>query len=90
MPQFQDGIVRLTIGSDWGHSPLFGAIALQLVLAISGAEGFAVCDECRNVYAPRRTPRAGERHYCRPAAIERPLSITRRHDIAAAKQKEGT
>jgi hypothetical protein len=62
--QFQDEVVRLTLGSDWGHSPLFGAIAVQIVLAIGGADGFVVCDACRNVYAPRRTPRGGERHYC--------------------------
>jgi hypothetical protein len=62
--QFQDEVVRLTLGSDWGHSPLFGAIAVQLVLAIGGAQGFVVCDACGNVYAPQRTPRAGERHYC--------------------------
>ena len=63
-PQVLDGTVRLTLGSDWGHSPLFGAIAVQLVLVISGAPGFTVCDACRSVYAPSRMPRAGERHYC--------------------------
>jgi hypothetical protein len=63
-PQFQDGVVRVTLGSDWGHSPLFGAIAVQLVLAMSGAQGFGICDACRHMYTPRRTPRDGEHHYC--------------------------
>jgi hypothetical protein len=83
-PQFQDGQLRLTLGSDWGHSPLFGAIAVQLVLAISGAQGFAVCDACRNVYAPRRNPRAGERHYCQDC---RDHNVPERH--AAARYRKG-
>ena len=83
-PQFQDGVVRLTLGSDWGHSPLFGAIAVQLVLAMSGAQGFVVCDACRNVYAPPRTPRAGERHYC-PTCRDR--KIPQRH--AASRYRKG-
>ncbi len=83
-PQFQDGKVRVTLGSDWGHSPLFGAIAVQLVLAISGAQGFAVCDACRNVYAPLRTPRAGERHYCQTC---RDRKVPQRH--AASRYRKG-
>ena len=83
-PQVQDGVVRLTLGSDWGHSPLFGAIAVQLVLAISGAEGFTVCDACRNVYAPRRTPRGGEHHYCETC---RDQKVPQRH--AAARYRKG-
>lgn len=43
-----------------GTQPLFGAIAVQLVLGISGAPGFTVCDGCRNVYAPLSRPRTGE------------------------------
>jgi hypothetical protein len=83
-PQFQNGQVRLTLGSDWGHSPLFGAIAVQLVLAISGVQGFAVCDACRNVYAPRRTPRAGECHYCEAC---RDRKVAQR--LAAARYRRG-
>ena len=83
-PQFQDGIVRFAIGSDWGHSPLFGAIAVQLVLAICGAQGFAVCDACRNVYAPRRAPRAGEQHYCQMC---RDRKVPQRQ--AAARYRKG-
>ena len=47
------------------HTANLNTSAVQFVLAISGTAGFAVCDTCRNVYAPLRTPRAGERHYCR-------------------------
>jgi hypothetical protein len=83
-PQVQDGVVRLTLGSDWGHSPLFGAIAVQLVLAISGAQGFVVCDACRNVYAPRRTPRAGECHYCQTC---RDRKVPQQH--AASRYRKG-
>ncbi len=56
--------LQFKLGSDAGSSPLYGAIAIQLGLAVSGAEGFAVCDVCKSVYAPERKPRLNERHYC--------------------------
>jgi hypothetical protein len=82
--QVQDGAVRVSLGSDWGHSPLFGAIAVQLILAISGAQGFVICDACRNIYAPRRTPRAGELHYC-PSCRARKVP----ERLAAARYRKG-
>jgi hypothetical protein len=59
-----NGGVGLALGSSPGNSPLFGAIAVQLALAVCGAEGFAVCYACKVLYAPPRKPRAGERSYC--------------------------
>ena len=62
--EYQNGQASMSLGSGWGNSPLFGALAIQLALAVSGASGYAVCDECRIVYAPSRTPRTGESHFC--------------------------
>lgn len=66
---------------DWAKSPednkgrlslplmvggLFGALATQLVLAISRTDGLAICSGCGVGYVPSyRRPRAGERHYCK-------------------------
>jgi len=42
---------------------LFGALALQLVLALSRTDGFAICHSCGGAYIPTRRPRS-IRHYC--------------------------
>ena len=86
-PQFQDGKVRFTLGSDWGHSPLFGAIAVQLVLAISGFRGLLSAmraETCMRLYAllvPANVTIA------RLAAIERCLNDMRRRGIGRGKRK---
>jgi hypothetical protein len=82
-PQFQAGQIRLTLSSASGASSLFGAIALQLVLAISGAPGFSICDGCRNVFEPLRSPREGEHHYCQDC---RKRKLPQRH--ASARYRE--
>jgi hypothetical protein len=43
---------------------VFGGLVLQLVAAISGVSGFAICSLCGRVYTPTRQPRAGMMHYC--------------------------
>jgi len=43
---------------------LFGALATQLVLAISRTGGLVFCSGCGAPYFPERRPREGERHYC--------------------------
>jgi hypothetical protein len=47
-----------------GSSGLFGALALQLALAVAGMEGLAVCSHCRAEYMPQRRPKAGQRNFC--------------------------
>ena len=51
----------ITLGSGQG---LFGVLAVQLALVMSGADGFATCTNCGNFYQPRRRPRADQRRYC--------------------------
>lgn len=43
---------------------LLGALAVQLLGAVSRTEGIAVCSACGATYTPKRRPRAGERRYC--------------------------
>lgn len=43
---------------------LLGAIGLQLLLTISGADGFATCAECGSLFAPTRRPVPGRRTFC--------------------------
>ena len=45
---------------------LFGGIAVQLWLVISGSEGWVTCSnpDCQKVYAPGRRPKTGQRHFC--------------------------
>jgi hypothetical protein len=48
-----------------GGDGLFGALALQLALAIGQSLGFAVCVHCRKEYPPTaRRPKAGQRNFC--------------------------
>lgn len=48
-----------------GGTGLFGALALQLALAIGQSLGFAVCVHCRREYPPTaRRPKTGQRNFC--------------------------
>ena len=46
-----------------GHD-LFGALAVQLLLATSRSSGWAVCSACGSPYAPTRRPATGRLNYC--------------------------
>lgn len=48
----------------FGGGGLFGALAIQLMLAASRTSGVAICSGCGMGYLPSRQPRAKERHYC--------------------------
>jgi len=54
---------RIDLGNH-GIYRLFGALAVQLMVAVSQTEGFALCSGCGTAYFPKRRPRAGEGHYC--------------------------
>jgi hypothetical protein len=43
---------------------LYGALIMQVLLAISRTEGLAVCSGCGFPYAPSRQPRGDQRCYC--------------------------
>jgi hypothetical protein len=44
---------------------VLGGLVLQLVAAISGVSGYAICSMCGEIYSPTRQPRVGMRNYCR-------------------------
>lgn len=49
----------------FGGTGLAGAIALQLALTSTATGAFYLCSACSVPFLPeKRTPRAGERHYC--------------------------
>jgi hypothetical protein len=45
-------------------SGLFGAVLIQLVLAVGRSGGFAICAACGIPFIPARRPRPDQRHYC--------------------------
>ena|SRR5437762_13043287 len=47
-----------------GNERMFGALAIQLMLAVASADGFATCSACGNPYIPERTPKANQRNFC--------------------------
>lgn len=50
-------------GHAWHHG-LFGALAVQLMLAVCRSDGLALCSACSKPYAPRRRLKARQRSYC--------------------------
>jgi len=43
---------------------LFGYLASQLLVRVSGAPGFVICAECGQPFTPPRRGRTGVRHFC--------------------------
>ena len=57
----------------WGssHAPLFGTIAVQLLLLVTQTAGLAQCSGCGNSYIPRRKPRDQQRSYCADCRVRK-------------------
>jgi len=49
---------------EFGSHCLFGALALQLALAVARSQGLAVCMNCGRAYPPLRRPAPGRNSYC--------------------------
>jgi hypothetical protein len=43
---------------------LFGALSVQLAMAVARSEGLAICSACGAAYIPPRRPRVDENNYC--------------------------
>lgn len=64
-PQFHWDSGRTTMPAiTLGGGGLFGALAVQLMLAVSMTDGLALCSACGAPFVPTRRPRPDERHYC--------------------------
>jgi hypothetical protein len=59
---------------------------LQLIAAISGVSGYAICSLCSHIYTPTRQPRAGLRHYCR--ACKKRADVIKAQRYRARKRNE--
>lgn len=55
---------------DLGGGSLFGALALQIALAVGGRDGLAVCDSCRCVYMPVRHNGPGAVRRCSDCGVK--------------------
>ena len=62
MLERRNGKPTITWGSS--HAPLFGTIAVQLLMLVTQTAGLAQCSGCGNSYIPRRQPREQQRSYC--------------------------
>jgi hypothetical protein len=61
MTESSDGSIGLVIGK----GSLFGTVAVQLTLAVSGTDGPVMCSSCKSMYVPARRPRRDQKNYCR-------------------------
>lgn len=64
---------RIEFGGFGLHYGLFGALAVQLILAISRSDGVVFCSGCGEAYLPQRRPKARQRNYC--ADCGRPIAL---------------
>lgn len=64
---------------------LGGVLAVQLLAAVSKAEGIELCSFCGGPYTPERRPRQGERHYCPTCRNEK---IPQRDAARALRQRK--
>ncbi len=67
---------------------LFGALALQLMLAVSGSDGWAMCSGCGRPFSPSKVPAGRRRRYCEDC---RKAGVDRRHasrDYRARRRAE--
>lgn len=62
-------LIRMESGG-WAAEALLGALAVQLLIAVNGSGGLALCCGCGGPYLPSRRPAEGRRHYCSACRIE--------------------
>src|ERR1035438_2536798 len=61
-----------------GNEPLFGDLAIQLVFAVSGVEGFATCSACGSPYIPEMSPRPRQNHFRSAACRKKGWALSSR------------
>ncbi len=52
-----------------GAPPLPGALAMQIMLAVTRSAGIAVCSSCGKLFAPSRRPNSNRNAYCNACGI---------------------
>jgi hypothetical protein len=83
-PGEQQGI---KLGGDWAYCGLFGALAVQLALAVggSGTEKTAVCAACGKPYQCKISPKEGQRNFCKACGKTASNRLRMREKRQAAK-----
>jgi hypothetical protein len=74
--QWESSVPRIVLSSgQFGAAGFFGALAIQLMLAVSDARELVECSFCGRPYVPARKPNPNRDHYCpdcgRSAALSR-------------------
>lgn len=60
----RDSKLLLRFSGDWQGTTLFGALAVQLMMAISRTEGLLFCSGCKQPYVPSRRMDTNRKHFC--------------------------
>ena len=53
-----------------GSPALAGALALQIMLALAGSAGIAICASCGKTFPPSRRPNPNRKSYCKSCGIK--------------------
>lgn len=61
-PEWPQGSERMTYSA--AAPGLFGVVVLQLLLTMASTKHPAVCSECGDTFAPKRTPQSGRLSWC--------------------------
>ena len=61
---YQDAKTLLPYSGEWEGTTLFGALGVQLMMAISRSEGLAFCSFCQRPYSPSRQIDPDRHNYC--------------------------
>jgi hypothetical protein len=90
LPIPEEGGSRVTMEGN----ALYGALAVQLLLAVTKLDGIWICDNCGDFYVPTKHPREGEHHFCAKEecarrAAWRKAQERQRHGTAKPRQKQG-
>jgi hypothetical protein len=87
---------RITLAGELS-SALFSALAIQLMVAVSGTKTSAICSECRETYFPERRPKTGQANYCRKESCQKAsrreasrMWRTKLHNTKTKKRKKLT
>jgi hypothetical protein len=77
----------------FGSYSLFGALALQVALAVARSQGLAVCMSCGRAYPPTRRPAPNRNNYCQDcgkAAAKRDWAAEDRRNPGRTRRKRKT
>jgi hypothetical protein len=87
----QDAKTLLPYSGEWQGTTLFGALGVQLMMAISRSEGLAFCSGCQRSYSPSRKINTARHNYCpscRTAGIPSTIASRRYRKTLKAKASQ--